>query len=498
MDHPIELLRAGRFEAAIALAARQAQANPAAPQAWVMLAHVQLTARRPEAALAACDAGLAAAPGSPDLACAKAGVLRSLSRIAEAQALYDQVLAAAPDHFDAGFGAALMALEAGDWAAADGWLRRLAPGRAARPDLQWLAARAALGLGDVEAARAALTALTATPELAPEPRAEALLLLGEALDRLGRPDQAFAAAVEGKAIQRRLYAERAAGREGAARRFNRLAAWFGAADPAAWRAGPAAISGPGEPQTHVFLVGFPRSGTTLVEQALAGHPQVVSLEEAPTLAEAHAEFLASDEGLARLAQLSETEAQAWRARYWAAVAAHGVDPAGRVFLDKAPAATEDLPLVARLFPRAKVLFAIRDPRDVVLSCLRQSFQMNALTYAFTDLAAAAEAYGACMALAEVYRAVLPLELHEVRHEALLDDFEGGLSAICRTLGLSFEPAMADPAATARRRSVRTPSAPQVRAGLNRLGLGRWRAYAPALAPVLPQLQPWIARFGYPG
>ena len=56
--------------------------------------------------------------------------------------------------------------------------------------------------------------------------------------------------------------------------------------------------------------------------------------------------------------------------------------------------------------------------------------------------------------------------------------------------------MADVAATARRRSVRTPSAPQVRAGLNRKGLGRWRAYDERLAPVLPMLAPWVERFGY--
>jgi hypothetical protein len=122
--------------------------------------------------------------------------------------------------------------------------------------------------------------------------------------------------------------------------------------------------------------------------------------------------------------------------------------------------------------------------------------MNALTYAFTDLAETARCYAAAMALAEVYRRVLPIEVHEVRYERLVDDFDGELEGVAAHLGLGLAPGMTDVAATANRRIVRTPSAPQVRAGLNRQGLGRWRAYAGQLEPVLPILQPWIDRFGY--
>jgi hypothetical protein len=247
----------------------------------------------------------------------------------------------------------------------------------------------------------------------------------------------------------------------------------------------------------VFLVGFPRSGTTLLEQALAGHPAVVALEERPMLAAAYDAFLSSDGGCERLARLSAREADAWRAHYWAAVRAEGVDASGRVFLDKSPAGTVDLPLIATLFPEARVLFAVRDPRDVVLSCLRNGFQMNALTYAFTSLEETARCYGACMALAAIYRARLPLNLIEARHERIVADLAGELAGISRFIGLDFTPAMIDIARTAARRAIRTPSGPQVRAGLNTLGLGRWRAYGRALDPVLPILAPWIERFGYP-
>jgi Sulfotransferase family len=423
-------------------------------------------------------------------------VLQGLARVEEAKALYCRALAHEPERYDAAFSLALLAVEAGDWDEAGRWAGPLQARHPDAPGLAWLGARVALGRGDAAAAQGQLAVLSRDPRLGPGQRADALLMLAEALDALARPSEAFEAAVVGKAIQRRLFAERATAREGAVARFERIAAWFRSADPAPWRSAAAAPPSPGQPATHAFLVGFPRSGTTLLEQALAGHSRVAALEEAPTLAAAHAEFMSSPEGLARLARLSPEEAEPWRARYWAEVAARGVDVEGRLFLDKAPAGTVDLPLVAKLFPHARILFAVRDPRDVTLSCLRNNFQLNAMTYAFTDLSGAAACYAACMSLAEIYRALLPLAWLDVRHETLIGDFEPGLAAICDFLGLGLEPAMLDVAGTSRGRSVRTPSAVQVRAGLNLTGVGRWRAYGRELAPVLPVLAPWVSRFGY--
>jgi hypothetical protein len=431
-----------------------------------------------------------------DLLCGKGRALQSRGQPAAAEAAYRQALALEPGRFDAAFSLSVLAADAGRWAEAE---RRAEPLHArypGTPALLWLGARVALGRGDMALAETRLAALSRDPRLGAEQRADTLLMLAETLDATGRRAEAFEAVIAGKAIQRRVFAERAAGRETAVGRFERIAAWFGAADPAPWRTAPKTSTAPVRPAAHAFLVGFPRSGTTLLEQALAGHPSVASLEEAPTLAAAHAEFMSSPEGLARLARLSATEAEPWRARYWAEVAAHGVDDPGQLFLDKAPAGTVDLPLMAKLFPEARILFAVRDPRDVVLSCLRNNFQLNAMTYAFTDLQETAACYGASMALAEIYRAILPLGWLDVRHESLIADFEPGLAAICGFLGLAPDPAMLDVGATARGRSVRTPSARQVRVGLNLGGVGRWRPYGRELAPVLSALAPWVERFGY--
>lgn len=486
----------GSIEAVLRRAEQAVVESGGAAAAWLALAQANWSTGRAQGALAACDAGLASHGGNAGLLSAKAAFLTDLDRPDEARALFERALAVAPTHAPALFGMARLAVDRGDWGQADARLDALAAVQAETPEQHWLRGRVALGRGDHAGARAAFERLLAAQGLSDPVQAEGRLLLSEAFDGLGRPAEAFAAAREGKRIQRGLYAGMAAGREPVAQRYARLARSFETAAPDSWR--PAPTAGFAAPaRGHVFLVGFPRSGTTLLEQALAASRDLCALEEAPTLAAAHAEFLTSEVGLRRLASLTADEADAWRARYWNEVRACGGAPEGRIFLDKAPAATDDLALVAKLFPDARVLFAVRDPRDVVLSCFRQNFRMNALTYAFTDLSETAAAYAACITLAETYRRALPLEILDVRHEALVQDFEAGLRAVCGFIGLAFEPAMLDVAATAAGRAVRTPSAPQVRAGLNTQGLGRWRRYAGELAPVLATLSPWADRFGYP-
>ncbi|HEX3367915.1 tetratricopeptide repeat-containing sulfotransferase family protein [Phenylobacterium sp.] len=495
-EAPAGTSRGDGFGAALAQAEHDVRRAPRDAAAWSRLAEALLAVRRAADALAAWDRALALAPETPGRLCGKGRAFQSLGRPDAAEAAYRRALALEPERFDAAFNLSVLAADAGRWAEAE---RRVAPLHVRYPDtpaLLWLAARVALGRGDMAVAHDRLAALSRDPRLGAEQRADTLLMLAEALDGLGRRAEAFEAVVAGKAIQRRLFADRAAARETAVGRFERIAAWFRTTDPAPWRTAPKTSAAPGRPAVHAFLVGFPRSGTTLLEQALAGHPSVKSLEEAPTLAAAHAEFMSSPEGLARLARLSAAEAELWRARYWAEVAAHGVDNPGQLFLDKAPAGTVDLPLMAKLFPEARILFAVRDPRDVALSCLRNNFQLNAMTFAFTDLQETAACYDASMALAEIYRGVLPSTWLDVRHESLIADFEPGLAAICAFLGLEPDAAMLDVGATSRARSVRTPSARQVRAGLNQGGVGRWRSYERELGPVLPVLAPWVDRFGY--
>ncbi len=489
--------RAGRFDDAVAVLRRAIGSAPARFEGWALLGECEAAARRPEAALAAFDQAIARRPALASLRCAKAAVLRGTGHAAAAAELYAAARSIAPDCVEAVLGQAALASDAGRSDDAAALVAAVPAAARSRLDVRWAVARLALACGDWARARGEATAILSHGDLSAVQAAEAHLLAGEAAGELGDHQAAFAAAAAGKALLRDLYAGLAGSREGEADKARRLARWWTTADAATWRPGlSVAPDGAGAAAAHAFILGFPRSGTTLLEQVLAGHPDVVALEEAPTLADHYAEFLADDAGCARLASLSAADADVWRRRYWASVAAHGVDPAGKMFVDKAPAGTLMLPVIARLFPAARVLFAVRDPRDVVLSCFRTAFQMNAMTYSFTSLAATADCYDAVMGMAAAYRRRTGLALSEVRHETLVADPGGEIARIAAFLGLAATPDMADVAGTAASRDVRTPSARQVRAGINRRGVARWRDYAADLAPVLPTLGPWIAAFGY--
>ena len=205
---------------------------------------------------------------------------------------------------------------------------------------------------------------------------------------------------------------------------------------------------------------------------------------------------ASNGGLRRLSQLCPDEIAAEVSTYWSLVRRHGVNPEDTVFIDKFPLSSILLGVVANLFPSARILFAIRDPRDVVLSCFRRRFGMNPAMYQLLTLDGAATFYDAVMWLSDQYRRYLPLAWHDVRYEALVDDFQGTAGAACAFLGLDWTPDMLDFAAKTRARGIATPSAAQVACGLNRDGQGAWRRYADHKAPVLPVLAPWVERFGY--
>jgi hypothetical protein len=211
-----------------------------------------------------------------------------------------------------------------------------------------------------------------------------------------------------------------------------------------------------------------------------------------------AALLSRPDDLVRLADLAESDIQSARAAYWRALSELGVDVAGGTLVDKQPFNTVRLPLIAKLFPDAKIVFCLRDPRDVVLSCFRRRFLMTATNFEFLTLEGAAALYAAVMDLASTYRATLPLAIHMLKHEALIGDFEPRLRELCEFLELSWIDRFHEFAGRSARRDVATPSAAQILRGLNQEGVGHWRNYRKHLTRVLPVLTPWVERFNYPG
>jgi tetratricopeptide (TPR) repeat protein len=448
---------------------------------------------RAREAVEAFDAALAIAP-EPRLHFGRAMALEDLSELDAARAGFEQALALNPALSEALSRLALLAVQRGDTAAA----RDLAS-RALAIDPRDQVARiamasAALEQKDMLAAEQQVSALVQDPALGPVNRAYAMSLAGDILDAQDRTAEAFAAYAASKASQRAAYDPAMIGFESVRSRELRLAEYFRRADADAWRSSQQT---PGEARQPVFLVGFPRSGTTLLEQVLASHPDIAVLQERTCLMDSAAEFFGSDAGLDRLAGLGDDALEPWRQAYWKRVAETEPPLSRPVFIDKMPLNAVFLPLIAKLFPRAKVLFALRDPRDVVLSCFRRRFAMNAGMVEFTALDTSVAYYVAVMSLMQVYREKLALEIFEARHESLIADFDGEVHRLCDFLQVDFRDDMRAFAARAQAQNIDTPSSAQVARGLSDSGVAQWRRYQPQLQSVLPMLAPYVARFGYP-
>ena len=211
---------------------------------------------------------------------------------------------------------------------------------------------------------------------------------------------------------------------------------------------------------------------------------------------AEMEFLAQRDGVTRLAGVLGESLEPFREDYWRRVGDFGVDTRDKTFVDKQPLNTFRLPLIFKLFPEARIIFAVRDPRDVVLSCFRRSFNMNASMYQFNSLEAAARYYAAIMEAGAAYMQALPLEVFRIRYEDLVRDFIPTATDLCAFLGVEWNERMKDFAQTAAGRRIATPSSTQVGRGLYEEGVDQWRHYDVALKAVTPILAPWIERFGY--
>jgi tetratricopeptide (TPR) repeat protein len=487
-----------RFEDALQLLRRAQGSAPNDPKLLNSIGLCLKSLGQMDEAREAFDGALAIQPNMASAHFNRGVLLEELKYSKAARSDYEQAAAADPNQVEAVARIAWLDAQAGDAVSA-----RAHAGRVLARSPHNVVARMALAstelqTGEFDAAGQRLSALVSEPGLEEDNRAIVLGLIGDLHDMRGQSADAFAAYATSNDRQKALNSARfeSPGKETALGQVRRLNDWFQATSRDAWREAPPAEVRADDPVAHIFLVGFPRSGTTLLENVLASHPQVVTLEERNCLTAVSDTYLSSDEGLHRLARIGPEQAAGDRDTYWSRVRSYGVDPRGRVFIDKMPLASVQLPVIAKLFPDARLLFAQRDPRDVVLSCFRRRFAMNAAMYELLTLEGAAAYYDAVMRLSETYQDLLSLPRQLVRYESLVEDFEGTARAVCDFLGLEWHRGLLDFAANARSRGIATPSAAQVVRGLNREGQGVWRRYREQMAPVLPLLVPWVRRFGY--
>ena len=259
-----------------------------------------------------------------------------------------------------------------------------------------------------------------------------------------------------------------------------------------WAGGIRALA-PDKRRSPAFLVGFPRSGTTLLDTFLMGHPGAHVLEEVPLIHAVESVLGKID----CLPERSAAELQAARDAYFAQLDRHVPQDFYGLVVDKLPLNLLAAPFLHALFPDARFIFAQRHPCDCVLSCFMQGFVLNSSMACFLDIADSARFYDCAMTVWTRARDALRLRSHILVYEHLVADPESALRPLVDYLGLDWKPGLLDHQATAKSRgAISTPSYDQVVQPLSERAVDRWRRYGKQLEPVLPVLLPWAERLGY--
>jgi hypothetical protein len=210
--------------------------------------------------------------------------------------------------------------------------------------------------------------------------------------------------------------------------------------------------------------------------------------------------LSGPHNIAALANLSDEKASELQEVYFDALNRYGADQDfsnASVIVDKLPLNMNEVPLIRRVFPNARFIFALRHPCDCILSCYMQSFKSNIAMDAFLTLENAADLYDLSMNNWRMAVELLEIPHVTVRYESLIDNIEGQVMPVIEHLGLDWDSSLLDHKTTALSRGViSTPSREQVTRPLYHRSRYRWRNYEAQLAPVMDKLTPWISYWGY--
>ncbi len=443
-------------------AAEEARQAIAAQPDWAA-AHVSLGAALEEmddteGALAAYHAAVNAEPGNADARGRLAHLLERANRPDEARRAADDGLAAAPDD----------------------------------PVLNLVAARCERRAGQAEAAIARLGAHEAV-----KTRADFNFELGGLYDRAGDNDRAFACFARANQLAAESPAAARVDRRAFPALLKRLAERCTPAWRQSWDDSGKAAASTAERPAPVFLVGFPRSGTTLLERTLARHPGVTTLEEKPILVAVENQLAALPGGYPdALPGLSESDLENLRRGYYRAVEQHGGGGKG-LLIDKLPLNLCHAALILRLFPGARFIFAARHPCDAVLSCFMREFEVTEAMIHFLGLESATDLYVQVLDLWRQYERVLSPSVHVIRYEDMVEDAERELRPLVEFLELDWDDRVLDTGAPqGGERRIRTPSYDQATQAIYSHARFRWHRYEKQMEAVSNRLAPHAAALGY--
>jgi tetratricopeptide (TPR) repeat protein len=463
-------LNSNRADAAAPLLSRAAKAAPSNGAIHSDLGAAHLRLGQYEVAVDAYTAAIRLRPGDRVARLGLGDALSVLGRLEDARAAFEAVRAVEPLHAGAAFGLGNLAMQIGDLVSARAHFERAVASAPRQAKFhRALAECARFTPGD--ARLTALEALVQDANLDPEQTVELHFALAKAYDDLARYDDAFAHLKAGNVIRRQRipYDE-----DAVATFFHEIIAAF---SPARMRTG----TGPGEmSDSPVFVVGMPRSGTSLVEQVLASHPDVFGAGELLFLNDLVARIPDYPFGIAAL---QDPDLRRLGRSYVERLSA--LAPDAKRITDKLPANFRHLGFIHLALPNAKIIHVRRDPLDTCLSCYSKLF-LEGLNFAY-DLGELGRYYKMYDAVMAHWRAVLPSQaLLEVQYETLVNDFEPQARRIVAFCGLTWDARCL--AFAANKRPVRTLSQSQVREPLFASAIGRWQHYEKHLEPLFAALR----------
>ncbi len=330
-------------------------------------------------------------------------------------------------------------------------------------------------------------------------RAKGWYELGEILDRQSRYDEAFEAFLEAKTLVRPLAANHAITLRAVQARIREMEATITASVLERWAAAAESL----QPKRRIaILCGHPRSGTTLLEQVLDSHPDVITAEETHILHdEAHLPlsrgFSPETTVLEMLESAPASRLLQSRENYFRFTELYLGKPIGdKMLVDKNPALNVLIPAAVRIFPEAKFLIALRDPRDVCMSCFMQPLTPNPVSSAYLSLDGTVTQYLSVMGF---WRTMLPRLRNphlEVRYEKLVDDLAGESRKALEFLGVPWNEQVLRFDEHARSKPLRSPSYAEVAKPVSKRAVGRWNNYRKHIEPYLARLEPMLKSLGY--
>lgn len=427
-------------------------------------------------ALALYRRAVALKPEDAALLASLAGLIELNGDVVAARDLFAAALALEPASAEIRFSYGRCLRDTGDFAAAAAEFEEVLA-RHAKYGPAHLALVRLKQLPDTPAERKLLARITSDTSLASRHRVQAAFAHGELLDRAGDYDAAFARFAEANSIH-------AQARHAAGERFHRaeLAAQIDLIDLTLAREYATETSGwSNQSELPVFVVGLPRSGTTLIEQIAASHSQVAGLGELRSIQRAARDLAAHNEGRARLADWDREFSRSVADRHAAALAERA--PGKRRAIDKNPYNLMRLGMVGALFPRARIIRCHRDLRDVGVSHHTLFFgQGNQYS---NDLGDCGFAVRAIDGVGAIWQREMHLNVLDVVYEELVADLEPQVRRIVDFLGLPWEDKCLDFHSTGRH--INTPSSWQVRQPVYTTSVGRWRRFEKHLGPMLAEL-----------